>query len=223
MQACWDTGMRQPGVVFVDGPDHEQYDSIKLPPNWLLVKWVDIGGCGNLAGSKRYIMEKYPQEKVYGWLADDNVPETMNWCQTVEEIAHPWHLVHCRDYFVSDFPNGVRILQETRNLGGGICWGGELVRCVGWWAPPGVVQGSIDWAWTSLVLGTTIGVYKHDIIVRHDNWRTGRRTQDENDDLTKPFIVKDVNHIAKYRESPEFLAIRERVIREYKQYKSRQA
>jgi hypothetical protein len=122
----------------------------------------------------------------------------------VEELAYPWRLVHCQDKFVSD-PDVIRTgmfqLENTFNLGGGMCWGGELVRFVGWWAPPGIIQGSIDWAWTSLVGGTPLGLYVHEIIVRHDNWRTGRRIKDDNDDLTKAFIQADVAHIAKYRET----------------------
>ena len=188
LAACWDTGMKQPGVVYVDGQNHSPYDDIKLPPNWTMVKFVDVGGIGNLAGSKQYVFETYPDERVYGWVADDNFPVTNNWCAMVEEIAHPWRLVHCRDDFVSLTGSGKDSLRETRNLGGGICWGGDLVRCVGWWAPPGIIQGSIDWAWTSLVGTTDMGVYLPDVIVRHDNYRTGRRQKDDNDNLDKQFI-----------------------------------
>jgi len=85
--ACWDTGMRSPGVVYVDGENHTQYDGIELPVNWEMVKWVDVGGIGNLAGSKNYIFENYPDERVYGWVADDNIPITPGWCEMVEKPA----------------------------------------------------------------------------------------------------------------------------------------
>jgi len=214
LAACWETGMRQRGIVYVDGKNHTPYDDIKIPPNWEMVKWVDVGGIGNLAGSKHYIFEKYDKERVYGWMADDNIPVTQDWCAIVEEAAYPFSLVHCRDEFVSLTASGRNHLSKTMNLGGGICWGGDLVRCVGWWAPSGVVQGSIDWAWTSLVGETPIGVYRDDILVRHDNWRTGRREKDENDNLEKPFIKNDINYIKQYRQTRGFQLIRERILRE---------
>ena len=218
LQACWDTGMRQAGVVYVDGENTAPYDDIKLPPNWTMVKWVDVGGIGNLAGSKQYTFETYPDEDCYGWIADDNIPETFGWSYTVEARAYPFCLVHCRDMFVSETESGFDDLKRTRNLGGGICWGGELVRCVGWWAPPGVIQGSIDWAWTSLVGDTPLGLYLPDVIVRHDNWRTGRRERDDNDNLNKPFIRADVAHIDRYRRTQEFKQKKAKVLCEYQRY-----
>ena len=224
LAACWSTGMRQSGIVFVDGEDTAAYDDIKLPPNWSMVKWVDVGGIGNLAGSKQYVFEHYPDERVYGWMADDNIPVTENWSYKIEELAYPWRLVHCRDMWISEESlSSLDQLKRTINLGGGICWGGELIRCVGWWAPPGIIQGSIDWAWTSLVGNTPLGLYVHDIIVRHDNWRTGRREKDDNDDLTKAYIRADVAHIDQYRRTPEFKQKKVKVLREYQKYLARGA
>ena len=214
--------MRSPGVVYVDGENHTQYDGIELPVNWKMVKWVDVGGIGNLAGSKNYIFENYPDERVYGWIADDNIPITPGWCEMVEDAACPWNLVHCKDEFISLSSSGRDALKETRNLGGGICWGGELIRCVGWWAPPGIIQASIDWAWTSLLGCTGIGIYREDITVLHNNWRTGRREKDANDDTIidgkkPPHVLKDISRVAGWRKSDDFKQTRERLLREYNQ------
>jgi len=221
LQACWDTGMRQPGIVYVDGPDHKQYDNIKLPDNWEMVKWVDVGGIGNLAGSKQYVFENYPDERVYGWVSDDNIPITPEWSYIIEDRADPWFLVHCRDMWLSENDDTRKPLEETRNLGGGICWGGDLVRCVGWWAPPGIIQGSIDWTWTSMVGDTPLGVYLHDVIVRHDNWRTGKREKDDNDNVKKPHVLKDIAYISVFRQSKEFATIKERVYRGHLNWKAK--
>lgn len=207
---CWDTGMKQPAIMYVDG-DPSGYEGLKLPDNWSMTF-----GDGNLAGSKQYVFEHFPNERVYGWIADDNVPETMHWCNIVEYRAYPWNLVHCRDYFVSDIDE--EQLRRTKNLGGGICWGGDLIRSVGFWAPnPDViVQGGIDWFWTSLCGDTPIGIYLEDVVVRHDNWRTGRREADNNDDLEKPHIQNDLRYMKCYLQTNEFIALRKRVLREYK-------
>ena len=220
IDACWDTGMRQPAVMFVDG-DPAGYD-FTLPDNWELVEGRKVSKIGNLGGSKVYILERFPDERVYGWMADDNYPVTPGWSGIVEEKAAPWRLVHCRDDYVSD-PNvikgGVAQLQATRNLGGGICWGGELIRCVGWWCPPGIVQAGIDWTWTSLVGGTAIGLYLPDVLVRHNNYRTGRRPEDATD-VWGAWMKPDLERTERFIHSREFRIIKERIMREYDNYVS---
>jgi len=214
LDECWQTGMRQPAVMYVDG-NPAGYD-FQLPDNWKKVE-----GNGNLAGSKQWVFTNYPNERVYGWLADDNHPKSPNWSYIIEEVAHPWHLVHCRDRWISR--EDKHALEETRNLGGGICWGGELVRCVGWWAPPGIIQASIDWAWTSLVGKTALGVYLDNVIVEHHNWRTGKRKMDANDETiiqeTMPdFVKRDIETVRNWINSKDFKRTQERIIREYTRY-----
>ena len=208
IEQCLATHMRQPAIMYVD-KDPKGYD-FTLPDNWTKVE-----GTGNLAGSKRYVFENFPDERTYGWMADDNWPLTPYWSYIVEDMADPWYLVHCRDNWISDQDRNA--LHETRNLGGGICWGGELVRAVGWWAPPKITQASIDWAWTSLVGKTCLGVYLHNVIVRHDNWDSGRRMKDKTDewgDHMKP----DIATIRAWIESDNFIHTQERIIREYQEY-----
>ena len=216
IQQCWDTGMRQPAVMYVDG-DPAGYD-FTLPDNWTRYE-----GNGNLAGSKRYLFETYPHERIYGWLADDNWPETPDWSYIVEDRAYPWYLIHCQDKWMSEHRTQWYALRETTNLGAGTCWGGELVRAVGWWSPPNITQASIDWAWTSLVGKTPLGVYLHNVIVRHDNWRTGRRAQDSNDtsiiaETMTPFVRKDIDTIRNWIGSDDFQQTRERVLHGYQKY-----
>jgi hypothetical protein len=199
--------MRQPGIVYVDG-DPAGYEEIKLPDNWSMVF-----GNGNLAGSKQFIFENYPDEACYGWVADDNHPVTPNWSYIVEEATQGWRLVHCNDQWVS-LCDSVSV-AHTKNLGGGICWGGELIRCVGFWAPPEIVQGGIDWFWTTLCGDSVLGHYIDDVIVRHDNWRTGLRGKDENDNLDKPHIKSDIAYMRSYLKSKAFWKIKERVHREH--------
>ena len=208
---CWDKGMRQRAIMYVDG-NAEGYDFTR-PDNWGV-----FYGNGNLAGSKRWILENFPDEDCYGWLADDNHPVTMHFSDYIEEVARPWKLVHCRDDFVSemDYKNQ-KILHVTGNLGGGLCWGGDLIRSVGWWSPPGITQASIDWTWTTLCKDTPLGVYLHNIKVRHDNHATGRRSKDATDEWG-PHMEPDIATIKRFRLSQDFHDMKVRVLREYTDY-----
>jgi len=218
VNACWNTGMRQKAIMFVDG-DPAGYNQIKLPDNWEMVLGCDVNHRGNLAGSKQFIFQNYPDERCYGWMADDNIPKTQYWSYIIEDVACPWYLVHCRDGWISEMPFPDNdILYRTGNLGGGICWGGDLVRSVGFLAPPGIVQAGIDWFWTSLCRDTPIGIYLHNVTVWHYNWRTGERDKDDNDNLEKPHIEDDLAYMKKYLASQGFDELRERVMREYHDY-----
>lgn len=201
---CTDTGMTQKAILYVDG-DPTGYN-FTLPYNWKVVY-----GCGNLSGSMQYVFTAYPNENVYGWLADDNHPVTFGWCQTVEKTAYPNSLVHCRDLYISEMNEYNRsLLYRSKNLGAGLCWGGDLVRAVGFWSPPGVVQAGIDWFWTELVGDTPLGVYRPDIIVRHDNHRTGRRNKDTIDEWGQ-HMKEDIAYMKVYIHSWEFRALKEMV------------
>lgn len=201
IEECRQTGMTQKAILYVDG-DPQGYN-FTLPSNWSV-----IYGCGNLSGSMQYVFTAYPDEKVYGWLADDNHPITHGWCQEVERAAEPFYLVHCRDMYASEMD--YRSLIASRNLGAGLCWGGELVRTVGFWSPPFLIQAGIDWFWTSLVSDTPLGVYRPDITVRHDNYRTGRREKDAVDEWDT-HMQPDIDKMKKYRKSAEFRVLKKRI------------
>lgn len=74
-----------------------------------------------------------------------------------------------------------------------MCWGGELVRTVGWWALPGVKQAGIDTAWTAIVQPLGLARYTPQVICEHMNYRTGKRPLDETDS----WFRKGINYIQK--------------------------
>ena len=209
MQACWDTGMRQKAILYVDGP-MAGYDKIKLPDNWSL-----MNGTGNLAGSYNEIVKEHNTERCYGWMADDNIPITPYWSYIIEEVCGTWHFVHCKDDWVSAMNEQNReMLYQSRNMGGGMCWGGDLMRCVGYWAMPGVVQAGIDWMWTALIGGTPIGVYLHNVTVKHNNFRTGRRPKDKTDEWGA-WMQPDIDKTSAFIKSEEFKQLRKKVLNAY--------
>jgi len=191
LDACEATGMTSPGLVYVD-ETVEEYADLRLPPNWTMHlerEW------GSIAASMRYCLEQYPDASQYGWLADDNIPRTSGWDVALERAAGNWYISCARDLWVSELgwhhPTGGPCFTS------GLCWGGELIRTVGWWALPGVYQGGIDGAWNDLAGMLGLTRYLPHVIIEHRTWKLGKRAQDETDEWVKQgmtYIATDLVH-----------------------------
>ncbi len=184
IDACMDAGMTSPGVVYVD-EDNGSYDKLRLPKNWSIHRepeWL------SLQGSMQWCFNKYPDATQYGWLADDTHPRTHGWDKMLEAEADGWRLSYANDLWFSDNPGEVEQLEKGNNLSSGLCWGGDLVRAVGWWALPGVIQAGIDMAWLDIVRPFGLHRYRPDIVVEHLNWRTKKRPYDETDQWERPGV-----------------------------------
>lgn len=192
IEACHEAGMTSQGVVFVDADDRS-YDKLRVPANWIVqrsLKWV------GLQGSMQWTLEAFPDATQYGWLADDTRPRTDGWDKRLEEAAGNWCLAYARDLWFSENPGELALLEDGRNLSSGLCWGGKLVRTVGWWALPGVMQAGIDTAWCDLVRGLDLHRYVPSVTVEHLNWRTGKRGMDDTDRWDRDgnnFIEQDLS------------------------------
>lgn len=193
VDACMDAGMTSPGVVYVD-EDRGEYDRLRLPRNWRIHRepeWL------SLQGSMQWCFNAYPDASQYGWLADDTRPRTRGWDRLLEEAAGDWCLSYARDLWFSEEPGTLDQLGTGNNLSSGLCWGGKLVRTVGWWALPGVIQAGIDTAWSELVKPLNLHRYRHDIVVEHLNWQTGKRKRDATDDWRRDgddYVSRDIEH-----------------------------
>lgn len=191
IEACYETGMTSPGVVYVD-EDDGSYDNLQVPDNWTVHRepeWL------SLQGSLTWCFENYPDATQYGWLADDTRPRTDGWDKLLEAGAGDWLLVYAKDLWFSENPGETEQLITGHNLSSGLCWGGELVRHVGWWALPGVRQAGIDMAWLDIVRPAGLFRYMPEVTVEHLNWRTKKRPWDETDDWTRDgvdYIDRDI-------------------------------
>ncbi len=177
LNACYETGMTSPGVVYVD-EDDGSYDKLSLPDNWTVHRepeWL------SLQGSMQWAYRTYPQASQYGWLADDTFPRTPGWDRLIEQATGGWNLAYCRDLWFSETPGEADQLEAGNNLSSGLCFGGDLVRAVGWWALPGVIQAGVDTAWCDIVRPLGLHRYLPDVTVEHANWRTQKRVYDETD------------------------------------------
>lgn len=194
IDACMDTGMTSPGVVYCD---ETPYPELRLPKNWRVhhePRWR------SLQGSMSWCFRSYPDASAYGWLADDTRPRTERWDKLLEEAAGDWNLVCARDLWFSEIDGERDLLESAQNLSSGLCWGGMLVRAVGWWATPGLRQGGIDTAWLDIVRPFGLHRYVHDVTVEHLNWRTKKRAKDAVDDwaregvdyIERDFVAKNM-------------------------------
>ena len=194
--------MSSPGVVWVDG---DGYPNLRLPANWRKMEapW------GGLRAGMQWCLREFPRATSYGWLADDTVPVTEGWDELVEKAAGRKYLAYCRDGWLSDNWLARPFLEIGEDLGAGLCWGAGLIRTVGWWAPPELRQGGIDYVWTRLLRGLELTRYLDDVTVLHKHWRNNARRKDEVDEM--PHINEDVERAFAYVSSPGFRRIRRRL------------
>lgn len=167
--------MTSRGVVYVDGDRYK----LRLPPNWTVHQEPAHLG---LQGSMQWCYRQFPDATSYGWLADDTRPRTAGWDVQLEQAAGAWNLAYASDNWISNDQTGRDRLQTGHDLSSGLCFGGDLVRAVGWWALPGVFQAGIDTAWTEIVRPWNLHRYVADVLVEHRHWRDNARPKDSLDD-----------------------------------------
>ena len=199
LDACERTGMTSEGIVWVDG---DSYPDLRLPGNWSKreVEW------GGLRPGMQWVFENYPDASQYGWLADDMTPTSNGWDTALEERAGDWRLSYAFDGWLATAPIALFMLERGLDMGGAPCWGGELVREVGWWAPPKMKQGGIDFVWTTLLRDLDLHYYDEEVRVLHRHWRNSARVKDATDVL--PHVEHDVELAKKYVQSKDFKRIR---------------
>ena len=215
LDTCWEKGMRQTAVLFVDG-DPTGYKDIKLPPNW---KMYAPGKRMGLTHSMNWAYFTYPKETHYGWLADDTFPETMNFADIIEEETGKYNFTCCYDKWLMDGALKQRkLVLRGALMTSGLCWGKGLLKNTGWWAYPSVIQVGIDWIWTELLKDTGISKYLKNVTVRHDNFKTGRRQFDKTDDVIYyEDYNKDFALAKQYIKSKEFEALRLKLVGKFKE------
>lgn len=204
IEACTVNGMTSAAILYVDDVEAGAYGEIALPANWTLHV---AGRHGGLSTALQWCLATYPSERSYGWLADDMRPRTPRFDVILEELAGTCFMSQANDLwaFRRD-PEGVRAGREP---GAGMCWGGDLVRAVGWWALPATFQGGTDVAWTSLAHHLGRMRFAEGVVVEHQHWRTGKRLKDDldtdmHDANGHGHTKRDVHRLYRWLRSPDF-------------------
>jgi len=179
LDACYETGMTSDGLLIID-TRAGSYPYLHIPDNWSVIR-----GPLDMADAMRIAFMLYKNDKQFGWLADDLRPRTQNWDKLLEKEAGDWLLVHCNDLWIAN-----SVSDRARSLCGAFCWGGELVRTVGWWALPDVRQAGIDDAWIDIT-HPDYRKYIDEIVVEHIQHKNGKRPKDDTDN----WVRDDINYI----------------------------
>lgn len=187
LDACERTRMTSKGILWVD-ETVDQYQNMRLPQNWTIKFWKRWGG---ISTAMNWVFRNYPNASQYGWLADDTFPRTGGWDKLIEGSAGEWKIASGQDLYVSVNPQYMSMLRRGEDFGAPMCFGGELVRTVGWWALPGVKQAGIDTAWVAIVAPLGLHSYNQNVLCEHQNYRTGKRPMDETDS----WVRNGVNYI----------------------------
>lgn len=167
IDACAATGMSTPAIVLMDGCE---YPDLKLPENWRAEATAENIGVGP---AMQRFFERHPDLPYYGWLADDFVPQTPGWDRALIDAAGKHCLACCNDLYPREF--------VPRHLTSAFAIGGDLVRAVGWFSPPGLRQAGIDSAWNQIGRRFNLLRYLHDVVVAHEHYSVGKRPKDATD------------------------------------------
>lgn len=162
LDACRDTDMTEPGVMWVDDL-YDTYRDIKPP----FYNWKKYCSTEHLETARIFnnLFKLHPKAPYYGFLEDDVVPLQKGWDVEIAREAGKWGVVYCHDGV------GQANLRIT-------AIGGEFVRALGYICPPGFVHLYTDNVLTDLANALQVSVFRKDIIMEHKHFSRGAPLDD---------------------------------------------
>ena len=152
-------------VLWIDGDDSDY-----PKPDWVI---KHTNPRVNLTEQMNWLLKEYPNEPFYGWLADDFRAMTQDWNLHLENAADKYFIAYGND----KWSRGNLPLHITSAF----AIGGDLVREVGWFAPPSLKQGGIDSFWNNAGRYNKLLRYCPEVIVKHLHWKQKSRKMDATD------------------------------------------
>lgn len=120
------------------------------------------------------LLKLHPNENTYGILTDHARPETPGWSRSMEAEAGDWNAVFC-----DDIRNRINPKSGLKRVTSASCYGGELIRSLGYIWPDFCVHLYGDDALEELV--HELGIIKHSpVIVKDLHFIEGEIKQDSN-------------------------------------------
>ena len=110
------------GVVVIDGDPDPHYDTLRAPEGWQVARWTPNEGLCSVLNA---MLRAWPDDPWYGFISDDSIVKTFGWSRALVEAAGK-----------GGFANSGDGWQAQRRMHGAIVFGGDLLRALGWWAPP---------------------------------------------------------------------------------------
>lgn len=156
--AAMATGMNTGGLVLINETEFDElrdaYMAMTLPQGW---NWWTTKGEGYASKCQEFIAHEDSQG--LGWvgvLADDLVPESYQWDGALISRLTGYNIVAANDGW-----------QAPKRANGALVYSMELIRAVGYFAPPGMAHLFVDNIWETLGGDTGCITWAMDIMVRH--------------------------------------------------------
>ena len=121
--ALWEKDRRLPDYLAQEWPETWKIETVPMRGN---------------GPTYNEILCRYPNERCYGYLADDAVLDEQGMLRRLEEAAGDWNISYANDKH-----HGEAIPTMP-------CMGGKLVRAIGYLAPSCLVHWAIDCAWKEI-------------------------------------------------------------------------
>jgi hypothetical protein len=157
-------GVSSPGLVVIDGDPDPAYANLRLPPDWRAICLpANLGVCGVF----NHVLRAWSDEPWYGFISDDSIVRTMAFDRPLIAAAGR-----------AGFANSADGWQAHQRMHGAIVFGGDLLRALGWWAPPGLIHCFVDDAWEHI--GRALGNWVHlpQVMVEHLHPANAKATSD---------------------------------------------
>lgn len=201
INAYWHTRATHPVVVSVDEENTEmveEYKALELPPNFSL----QVSPRAPYSHDMNALFRQYPNESVYGFLADDVVPFTLRWDKRLIEAAKEYGVV---------WPNDVITTPGHNKRSGHYFIDGDLLREVGIFCPPAIHHFYSDNVWIDIADRVGMGMYMEDVIVEHLHFSNGRALHDATYQSHAPHARADQNAYEAWSVDPETEAMIQRI------------
>ena len=154
IKAIDESGDKPEVAVMLDG---EPYD-IDWPEGWhihIAPEHLELQRAMNL------LLKLHPNEKTYGMIVDHTRPRYPGWVKALEDAAGDWNISLSDDGY-----NRINPKTGLQRIASATCFGGELVRTLGWIWPDFCVHLYGDDAIEEL--GHELGLFRH-VPVRVDD------------------------------------------------------
>lgn len=153
-----------PGVVVINGDSDPAYDALRLPPGWASFRIaVNTGVCEAL----QVAFARHPDEPWYGFITDDSIVRTEHFDVPLIAAAGRGGIANSSDGW-----------QADRRLHGAVVFGGDLLRALGWWAPPGLIHCFVDDAWERIARALGNARHVAGVMVEHRHPGNGKAATD---------------------------------------------
>jgi hypothetical protein len=189
-------GMPEDLVVLVneDDPRRADYEATSAWP----IHFVPAGS--RVCDVWREVYRLFPNESCYGVLSDDLIPMTPGWHEKMAEAAGKHHFANPR--------GGPMWPQKLRSA---VCIGGDLVRAMGYLAPPGFNHNFVDDVWD--LIGKTFRLIKPlaDVTVEHRHPLFGTAEADATHTRGSADFEQDRARFEQWRTGGEWVDVAQRV------------